>query len=49
MPRSTKKASDRIFYKAPRKWVIWRVLLSGPAIGLYCVIALLTVALQYAP
>lgn len=49
MPKNTKPASERIFYRAPRKWVIWKVLLSGPAIGLYCVIALLTITLQFSP
>lgn len=49
MTKKRPKASDRIFYTAPRKWVIWKVLLSGPAIALYCITALLTVALQYAP
>lgn len=49
MAKSTKAASERIFYRAPRKWVVWKVLLSGPAIGLYCIIALLTISLQYSP
>ncbi len=47
--KNTKPASERIFYRAPRKWVIWKVLMSGPAIAFYCMVALLTIALQYAP
>ncbi len=49
MNKKRPKASNRIFYTAPRKWVVWKVLLSGPAIGLYCIIALLTITLQYSP
>lgn len=49
MTKKRPKASDRIFYTAPRKWVVWKVLMSGPAIALYCVVALLTIALQHAP
>ncbi len=49
MAKNTKPASERIFYRAPRKWVIWKVLMSGPAIAFYCMVALLTIALQYAP
>lgn len=49
MTKKRPKMSSRIFYVAPRHWVIWKVLLSGPAIGLYCVIALLTITLQYSP
>lgn len=49
MPKNTKPASSRIFYRRVENWDIWKVLLSGPAIGLYCVIALLTITLQYSP
>lgn len=40
MSKKRPKASNRIFYTAPRKWMVWKVLMSGPAIALYCLSAL---------
>lgn len=48
MPRSTKKASDRIFYKAPRKWEVWKLqwLWTAPSL-VFCVLAFFPIALLY--
>ena len=43
------KASDRIFYTAPRKWKIWEWLLTPVALVAFLLTVFLTVALQYAP
>ena len=45
----TAKASNRIFYTAPRHWKVWEWLLTPATLVLFLLTVFLTVALQYAP
>lgn len=49
MTDKRKKASDRIFYTAPRNWRIWQWLFTPAALVLFLLTMFLTIALQYAP
>ena len=42
MPKNTKPASERIFYRAPRKWELWKLqwLWTAPSL-VFCVLAFL--------
>lgn len=39
------KASDRIFYTAPRKWKVWDLFLTPPAMVIYVLTIGFTIAL----
>jgi hypothetical protein len=49
MTKKRKKASDRIFYTAPRNWKVWQWAFTPAALVLFCLTVFLTIALQYAP
>lgn len=48
MPKSTKKASSRIFYRAPRTWKVFQFewLWTAPSL-VFCVLAFFPLALIY--
>lgn len=41
--------TDRIFYRSPRNWLIWNILLSVPAMILYVLVVGFTIALINLP
>ena len=49
MPKNTKKASERIFYRRVENWEIWRVfdLLWTPASLVFCVLVFFPIAAIY--
>lgn len=42
---NTKPASERVFYRAPRTWLIWEWLLTPPAMVIYVLTIGFTIAL----
>ena len=48
MAKNTKPASERIFYRAPRKWDLWKLqwLWTAPSL-VFCVLAFFPLALIY--